>query len=67
MALPWLNYLLVNAPDDYYGGYSWFDLDNMAPGVQRSRKLLFDLLDDLRAQGIFRRNKSRSAVFRKAA
>ena len=25
MALPWLNYLLVNAPDDYYGGYSWFD------------------------------------------
>ena len=51
MNLPWLNYLLVNAPDDYYGGYSWFDLDNMAPGVQRSRKLLFDLLDDLRAKG----------------
>jgi phospholipase/carboxylesterase len=50
MNLPWLNYLLVNAPDDYYGGYSWFDLDNMAPGVQRSRKLLFDLLDDLRAK-----------------
>ena len=23
--LPWLNYLLVNAPDEYYGGYSWFD------------------------------------------
>ncbi|HZI33613.1 MAG TPA: serine esterase, partial [Candidatus Binatia bacterium] len=21
--LPWLNYLLVNAPDEYYGGYSW--------------------------------------------
>jgi phospholipase/carboxylesterase len=51
MNLPWLNYLLVNAPDDYYGGYSWFDLDNMVPGVQRSRKLLFDLLDDLRAKG----------------
>jgi len=51
MNLPWLNYLLVNAPDDYYGGYSWFDLDNMVPGVQRSRKLLFDLLDDLRARG----------------
>jgi len=51
MNLPWLNYLLVNAPDDYYGGYSWFDLDNMVPGFQRSRKLLFDLLDDLRARG----------------
>jgi len=51
MNLPWLNYLLVNAPDDYFGGFSWFDLDNMVPGVQRSRQLLFALLDDLRAQG----------------
>jgi len=50
MDLPWLNYLLVNAPDDYYGGYSWFDLDDMRPGIQRSRKQLFDLLDDLRAK-----------------
>ena len=25
MRLPWLNYALVNAPDDYFGGYSWFD------------------------------------------
>ena len=51
MSLPWLNYLLVNAPDEYYGGYSWFDLDDMLPGVQRSRELLFSLLDDLRAKG----------------
>src|ERR1039457_6186679 len=50
MDLPWLNYLLVNAPDDYFGGFSWFDLNDMAPGIQRSRKLLFDLLDDLRAK-----------------
>jgi len=50
MALPWMNYLLVNAPDDYYGGYSWFDIDDQAPGVLRSRKLLFALLDDLRAK-----------------
>ena len=50
MGLPWLNYLLVNAPDDYFGGYSWFDLNDMAPGIQRSRKMLFDLLDDLRAK-----------------
>jgi len=49
--LPWLNYLLVNAPDRYYGGFSWFDYpDDMAPGILRSRKLLFDLLDDLRAK-----------------
>ena len=52
MSLPWLNYLLVNAPDEYYGGYSWFDFpDNIVPGVQRSRKLLFQLLDDLRTKG----------------
>ena len=52
MRLPWLNYLLVNAPDDYYGGYSWFDYpDNYRPGVLRSRKLLFELLEDFRAKG----------------
>ncbi len=51
MDLPWLNYLLVNAPDDYYGGYAWFDLNDLPPGVQRSRKLLFELLDDLCARG----------------
>src|SRR6266568_3765549 len=45
--LPWLNYLLVNAPDEYYGGYSWYDFagDNL-PGILRSRKLLFELLDE---------------------
>src|SRR6185312_630544 len=49
--LPWLNYLLVNAPDEYYGGFSWFDYPNdLTPGVLRSRKLLFELLDDLRAK-----------------
>ena len=48
--LPWLNHLLVNAPDDYYGGYSWFDIENKTPGVLRSRKLLTDLLDDLRTK-----------------
>ncbi len=49
--LPWLNYLLVNAPDEYYGGYSWFDYPgDIAPGIHRSRRLLFELLDDLRAK-----------------
>jgi phospholipase/carboxylesterase len=52
MNLPWLNYLLVNAPDPYYGGYSWYDFTgDMIPGVHRSRKLLFDLLDTQRQNG----------------
>src|ERR1039457_2418684 len=52
MNLPWLNFLLVNAPDEYYEGYSWFNYpDDAAPGILRSRKMLFQLLDDLRAKG----------------
>jgi len=52
LRLPWLNYLLPNAPDDYYGGYAWFDIyGDMVPGVQRSRQLLFELLDAWRANG----------------
>jgi phospholipase/carboxylesterase len=51
LKLPWLNYLLVQAPDRYYDGWSWFDYPgDVAPGVHRSRKLLFELLDDLRAK-----------------
>jgi len=52
LRLPWLNYLLVNGPDDYFGGYSWFDFPgDMLPGVRRSRQLLFQLLDATRQQG----------------
>jgi predicted esterase len=52
LELPWLNYLLVNAPDPYYGGYSWFDFPgDPRPGIRRSRKLLFELLDAQRAAG----------------
>jgi phospholipase/carboxylesterase len=50
--LPWLNYLLVNAPDEYYGGFSWYDLyGDSAPGVKRSREMLFELLDAQRREG----------------
>ena len=50
--LPWLNHLLVNAPDEYFGGRSWFDFGgDIAPGVRRSREMLFELLDNLRAKG----------------
>jgi phospholipase/carboxylesterase len=52
LGLPWLNYLLVNAPDEYYGGYSWFDFPgDPAPGVARSYRLLAALLDRQRAAG----------------
>jgi phospholipase/carboxylesterase len=52
MDLPWMNYLLVNAPDEYFGGYSWFDFaGDMTPGVLRSRKLLFKVLDEQHAAG----------------
>lgn len=47
-----MNYLLVNAPDPYYGGFSWYDFAGDASiGVRRSRKLLFELLDAQRAAG----------------
>ena len=50
--LPYLNYLLVNAPDEYYGGYSWYDFaGEVGPGVERSRDLLFDLLNEQQNKG----------------
>jgi phospholipase/carboxylesterase len=49
--LSWLNYLLVNAPDDYYGGFSWYDLyGDSGSGVKRSREMLFELLDENRRE-----------------
>src|SRR5437667_10831463 len=49
---PWLNYLLVNAPDEYYGGYSWYDFaGDIAPGVERSSRLLFQLLEAQETKG----------------
>ncbi|HEX3988457.1 MAG TPA: alpha/beta fold hydrolase [Verrucomicrobiae bacterium] len=49
MRMPSMNYLLVNAPDDYYGGFSWYDIyNNPGPGIERSRKMLFELLDSAR-------------------
>ena len=51
LRLPWLNYLFVNAPDEYYSGFSWYDFANLpAPGIKRSRELLFKLLDEIRGK-----------------
>lgn len=50
--LPWLNYALVNAPDDYFGGYSWYDIQGDAhTGIVRSRQLLFELFDHFGSLG----------------
>lgn len=52
LRLPWLNYLLVNAPDEYFGGYSWYDIyGDPAPGIARSRRALTALLDELPRRG----------------
>lgn len=47
-----LGYLLLNAPDPYFTGFSWFDLyGDMGTGIQRSRGLLFRVLEQLEQQG----------------
>jgi phospholipase/carboxylesterase len=59
LRLEGLSYLLVNAPDDYFGGYSWFDftgggqyMEAARPGILRSRKLIRELLAEIVSQGI---------------
>jgi phospholipase/carboxylesterase len=52
MQLPWMSYLLVNAPDPYYGGFAWYALDgDPSAAIERSRTLLFKLLDEARDKG----------------
>jgi len=61
LQLPWMNYLLVNAPDPYYGGFSWYDIQMTGPvssdhafsepTVRRSVQLLTGLLDAQRDLG----------------
>ncbi len=61
LGLPWMNYLLVNAPQEYFGGYSWFGLGIPqvnggrltveSADVAASRQQLHALLDSQRAAG----------------
>lgn len=52
LGLPWLSYRLVNAPDHYFGGYSWYDFAGVpGPGIERSRRLLAELMDKGVAEG----------------
>ncbi len=47
-----MNYLLLDAPKKFLGGYSWYgDPPYQKLGVLRIRKLMFQLLSDLETQG----------------
>lgn len=47
-----VNYLLLNAPIEYYTGFSWYDLPpNQLPGIEYSRHVLTQTLDMLFEQG----------------
>ena len=46
-----MNYLLLDAPYDYFGGYSWYDLPPNQPiGIAHSSKLLTQTLNTLFAE-----------------
>lgn len=46
-----MNYLLLDAPYDYYGGYSWYDLPpNQLEGIKYSSQVLTTVLDTLFAE-----------------
>ena len=52
MALPEVSWLLVNAPDSWYGGFSWYGMPpDHGPGVERSRGLLDKLFDEIESEG----------------
>jgi phospholipase/carboxylesterase len=52
LRLPGLSTLLINAPDPYYTGFSWYDLPpNQRPGIERSRELLGRVLAGIHRQG----------------
>lgn len=45
LRIPNLSYVLTNAPDPYYDGFSWYEFDGVPrPGVERSRELLEALI-----------------------
>lgn len=43
-----MNYLLLDAPFEYYTGFSWYQLPpNQLPGIEYSSKILTEILDEL--------------------
>ncbi|MCX7872440.1 MAG: hypothetical protein N2487_04065 [Verrucomicrobiae bacterium] len=54
LEMPFLNYILVDAPDRYFDGYSWFNIDEDLEDpttIARSRTLLFNFLEQLEQDG----------------
>ena len=52
VAIPGATWLLVNAPDPWYGGFSWYGMPpHHGPGVERSRELLDKLFEEINANG----------------
>jgi len=51
LGLPHLDILLVNAPNPYFMGYAWYDIEDPRPGVLHARNMLGQLLTELAAQG----------------
>lgn len=46
-----MNYLLLDAPYDYYGGYSWYGLPpNQLVGIEKSSAILIEIFDMLFAE-----------------
>lgn len=52
LAIPTLDYLLLQAPESYYDGWSWYDHPpHQLPGVLRSRALLSETFEQVWRQG----------------
>ncbi len=52
LRLPQMNYLLLNAPRNYDGGFSWYAFEpNQGPGIKKARIKLFALMAELEASG----------------
>lgn len=52
MNIPEMNYLVLNAPDTFEDGFSWYELEpRHKTGVERSRRKLIALVADLLKEG----------------
>lgn len=52
LAIPGLDYVMLQAPEPYYDGYSWYDHPpNQLPGITRSRALLEETFTQLWREG----------------
>jgi len=46
-----LDYVLLNAPEPYYSGYRWYDIEDPLPGIVRSRNILSEVFAVLSREG----------------